>query len=136
MARNANRETSGRGRRETSRQEPDNVRGAYRICEAPGCGKRYPAYVARQRFCSPVCRARAFYWDFKDTHGERYGARYERAARKNRAVGRGRARSGAAGSSRRARNRGVARGSRSSVRTNGGSRRRARAGTARGSRRS
>jgi hypothetical protein len=55
--------------------KPDETtRGAKRICQAPGCGKTFRAYVDRQRFCSNGCRSRAFYWDFKDKTGERYAA--------------------------------------------------------------
>ena len=50
------------------------ARGSKRVCEAPGCGKSFRAYVDRQRFCSNGCRSRAFYWDFKDKTGERYAA--------------------------------------------------------------
>jgi hypothetical protein len=39
---------------------------------APGCGKTFAAYVARQRYCSGRCRFRAFYWDHKKATGERY----------------------------------------------------------------
>lgn len=59
------------------------TRGEMRLCKAPGCGKRYPAYVARQRFCGLNCRARAFYWGFKTAHGgKRYSTRYETAKAK------------------------------------------------------
>jgi hypothetical protein len=64
--------------RATAKKTQDNgsatARGSRRLCEAPGCGKSFRAYVDRQRFCSNGCRSRAFYWDFKDKTGERYAA--------------------------------------------------------------
>jgi hypothetical protein len=59
---------------EAKAREAEGARGSRRTCEAPGCGKGFRAYVARQRFCSNGCRSRAFYWDFKDRTGERYAA--------------------------------------------------------------
>ena len=66
------RPAAGNGKARTA--EPEVTRGSRRTCEAPGCGKSFRAYVARQRFCSNGCRSRAFYWDFKERTGERYAA--------------------------------------------------------------
>ncbi len=47
-------------------------------CQAPDCGKKFRPYgplALRQRFCSPACRQRAFYWEFKKKNkGKRYAS--------------------------------------------------------------
>lgn len=93
--------------RETARRTAARsaARGRMRVCEAPNCGQKFEAYVARQRFCSDACRARAFYWDYKNETGERYAARRQsgrrsasaaRAARRSRSSARGASRTRAA----------------------------------------
>jgi hypothetical protein len=66
-------------------------------CQNPACGKRFKP-IGRQSFCSAKCRAAAFYWKYKEEHGERYAARYERKrkrARRAAATGRAKARTAA-----------------------------------------
>jgi hypothetical protein len=67
-------------RAESEREEP--VRGVSRVCGAPGCNQKFSAWVARQRFCSGACRARAFYWEHKEATGQRYAV--SRAGKRSR----------------------------------------------------
>jgi hypothetical protein len=68
--------------RSTSRTGSSSRAGArksqYVVCQAPGCQRRFIPYRplrGRQRFCSPACRQRDFYWTFKRKHrGKRYAA--------------------------------------------------------------
>ena len=54
----------------------------WRKCQAPGCGSSFRPRSDRQIYCSPACKVRAFYWQYKENEGERYAARYERQRRK------------------------------------------------------
>jgi hypothetical protein len=58
--------------------------GKKRKCE--NCGRVFEPYN-HQLYCSPNCRAQAFYWQYKNATGERYGARYAEAPRRGRKAG-------------------------------------------------
>jgi methionyl-tRNA synthetase len=39
------------------------------------CGKKFQPYAPQHNFCSPACRQRAFYWEYKERTGKRYASR-------------------------------------------------------------
>ena len=62
------------------------TRTASRKRKCENCGKMFDPYN-HQLYCSPNCRAQAFYWQYKNATGERYGARYAEAPRGKKPAG-------------------------------------------------